>query len=127
LALPRRVYDSPFILEQAEAQHRGHAVIEQIFAEVIDGPLAHLPSGDFNANNAWLACIGITHNLTRTAGVLASRRHGTARAATIRRHLVNVAGRIARHAHAVTIHLPEHWPWQHEWLRLFASVHAPPA
>jgi hypothetical protein len=41
----------------AEHQHRGHAVIEQVFAELIDGPLAHLPSGDFNANNAWLTCI----------------------------------------------------------------------
>jgi Transposase DDE domain group 1 len=35
--------DSPFILVQAEEQHRGHAVVEQLFAEVIDGPLAHLP------------------------------------------------------------------------------------
>jgi hypothetical protein len=119
--------NSPFILEQAEAQHRAHAVIEQVFAELIDGPLAHLPSGDFNANNAWLACIAIAHNLTRTAGVLTGRRHATARAATIRRHLVNVAGRIAQHARTITIHLPRHWPWQHEWLRLFASVHAPPA
>jgi hypothetical protein len=35
--------DSPFVLVQAEQQHRGHAVIEQVFAELIDGPLAHLP------------------------------------------------------------------------------------
>jgi hypothetical protein len=35
--------DSRFVLVQAEDQHRGHAVIEQIFAELIDGPLAHLP------------------------------------------------------------------------------------
>jgi len=118
--------DSPFILVQAEAQHRGHAVIEQVFAELIDGPLAHLPSGNFNANNAWLACTAIAHNLTRTAGVLAGRRHSTARAATIRRHLINIAGRIARHARAVTLHLPEHWPWQHEWLHLFHATHAPP-
>ena len=61
--------DSPFILVQAEAQHRAHAVIEQVFAELIDGPLAHLPSGRFNANNAWLTCIAIAHNLTRAAGV----------------------------------------------------------
>jgi hypothetical protein len=46
--------DSPFILAQAEEHHRGHAIIEQVFAELIDGPLAHLPSGRFNANNAWL-------------------------------------------------------------------------
>jgi hypothetical protein len=52
--------DSPFVLEQAEAHHRGHAVIEQVNAELIDGPLAHLPSGRFAANNAWLACAAIT-------------------------------------------------------------------
>lgn len=118
--------DSPFILIQAEAQHRGHAIIEQVFAELIDGPLAHLPSGRFNANNAWLTCIAIAHNLTRATGVLASRRHSTARAATIRRHLITVAGRVARHARTVTIHLPAQWPWQHEWLHLFRSTHAPP-
>lgn len=119
--------DSPFILEQAEAQHRGHAVIEQVFAELIDGPLAHLPSGRFNANNAWLTCIAIAHNLTRAAATLAGRRYATARAATIRRHLINVAGRIARHARSLTIHLPEHWPWQQHWLQLFTSVRPPPA
>jgi hypothetical protein len=119
--------DSPFILVQAEAQHRGHAVIEQVFAELIDGPLAHLPSGRFNANNAWLTCIAIAHNLTRAAGTLVAGRHATARAATLRRHLVNVAGRITRHARGLTIHLPQHWPWRHEWLRLFTAAHAPPA
>jgi hypothetical protein len=119
--------DSPFILEQAEQQHRAHAVIEQAFAELIDGPLAHLPSGRFDANNAWLTCIAITHNLTRAAATLAGRRYATARAATIRRHLINVAGRIARHARGLTIHLPEHWPWQQPWQRLFTATHPPPA
>ncbi len=36
--------DSPFELTQAESQHRGHAIIEQVFADLLDGPLAHLPS-----------------------------------------------------------------------------------
>ena len=118
--------DSPFVLVQAEAQHRAHAVIEQVFAELIDGPLAHLPSGVFDANNAWLTCIAIAHNLTRAAATLAGRRYATARAATIRRHLINLAGRISRHARGVTIHLPQHWPWQHPWQRLYAAAHAPP-
>jgi hypothetical protein len=118
--------DSPFVLVQAEQQHRGHAVIEQVFAELIDGPLAHLPSGVFNANNAWLTCIAIAHNLTRAAATLAGRRYATARAATIRRHLINLAGRTARHARGLTIHLPEHWPWQHPWLQLLTTAHAPP-
>jgi hypothetical protein len=118
--------DSPLMLVQAEDQHRGHAVIEQVFAELIDGPLAHQPSGRFDANNAWLTCIAMTHNLARAAGTLAGRHYATARAATIRRHLINLAGRIARHARGVTIHLPEHWPWQHPWWRLFTATHSPP-
>ena len=44
--------DSPVETIQAEAQHRDHAVVEQVFADWNDGPLAHLPSGHFNANAA---------------------------------------------------------------------------
>jgi hypothetical protein len=58
----------------------------------------------------WFACIAIAHNLTRAAATLAGRPHHTARAATIRRHLTNIAGRITRPAREITIHLPQHWP-----------------
>jgi hypothetical protein len=119
--------DSPFVLVQTEEHHRAHAVIEQVFAELIDGPLAHLPSGVFDANNAWLTCTAIAHNLTRAAATLVGRGYALARPATIRRQLINVAGRIANHARGITIHLPQHWPWQRPWQRLFTNVHAPPA
>ena len=39
--------DCPFEMVQAEARHRDHAIIEQVFADCNDGPLAHLPSGSF--------------------------------------------------------------------------------
>ena len=42
--------DSPLPMLQAEAQHRQHAVIEQVFADLKAGPLAHLPSGRFAAS-----------------------------------------------------------------------------
>jgi hypothetical protein len=119
--------DSPFILQQAEAHHRGHAVIEQVNADLIDGPLAHLPSGRFAANGAWLACAAIAHNLTRAAGHLAARRYAAARAATIRAQIINVAARLAHRARTIHLHLPEHWPWQAAWDNLFVAVHAPPA
>ena len=119
--------DCPFILEQAEAQHRGHAVIEQVNADLIDGPLAHLPSGRFAANGAWLACAAIAHNLTRAAGHLAAPRYATARAATIRTQIINVAARLAHRARTIHLYLPEHWPWQQAWNNLFTAVHAPPA
>jgi hypothetical protein len=38
--------DSPFQLAPAEEQHRDHAVVEQVFADWTDGPLAHLPYRD---------------------------------------------------------------------------------
>jgi hypothetical protein len=62
-------------------------------ARDFNGPLAHLPSGRFAANNAWLTCAAIAHNLTRAAGHLAGPSHATARAATIRTRIINVAAR----------------------------------
>jgi Transposase DDE domain group 1 len=81
--------DSPFQLTQAESQHRGHAIIEQVFADLIDGPLAHLPSSSFTANAAWLQLAVTAHALTRALGTLASTRHAVARGATIRTELIH--------------------------------------
>ncbi len=64
--------------------HRRHAIIETVFADLIDGPLAHLPSGRFAANTAWLICAAIAHNLLRATGVIAGTRHAVARGATLR-------------------------------------------
>jgi hypothetical protein len=118
--------DSPFTLVQAESQHRGHAIIEQVNADLIAGPLAHLPSGRFAANDAWLACAAIAHNLTRAAGHLAGGGHAAARPASIRSRVITVAARLAHRARRIHLHLPEHWPWQAAFDNLFTAVHAPP-
>jgi hypothetical protein len=119
--------DSPFELVQAEGQHRGHAVVEQVFADVTSGPLAHMPSGVFAANAAWLSIAAMAHNLVRAAGALASLPFAKARAATIRRDLIAVAARTARHGRGhLTLHLPQGWHREHEWLKLLAGC-GPPA
>jgi hypothetical protein len=41
--------DSPLVMLRAEADHRRHAVIEQVIAALKGVPPAHLPSGKFNA------------------------------------------------------------------------------
>ena len=69
----------------ADITHRRHAIIETTFADLIDGPLAHIPSGRFGANSAWAVCAAIAHNLLRAAATLAGTRHRTARGATLRR------------------------------------------
>jgi Transposase DDE domain group 1 len=120
--------DSPFERVQAEGQHRGHAVVEQVFADVTSGPLAHMPSGVFAANAAWLSIAAMAHNLLRAAGALASLPFAKARAATIRRDLIAVAARTARHGRShITLHLPEGWHREQEWLNLWDAACGPPA
>jgi hypothetical protein len=119
--------DSPFVMLQAEEQHRGHAIVEQVFADWSGGPLAHLPSGSFPANAAWLALAAISHNLLRAAGALASLACAKATGATLRRDLIDVAARTARHGRGeITLHLPEGWHRETEWLNLFEAACRPP-
>ena len=54
----------------ADQTHRGHAVIEQVHADLKNSALAHLPSGVFNANAAWLVLAILAFNLTRAAATL---------------------------------------------------------
>jgi hypothetical protein len=128
---------------QADIVHRRHAIIETVFADLIDGPLAHLPSGHFGANSAWALCAAIAHNLLHTAGILASGpdasepgtagaasgAHARARGATLRRQLITVPARLARPARAPVLHLPSRWPWAPAWLQLWnhTTGHSPPA
>ena len=93
----------------ADKLHRQHAVIEQVFADLKAGPLAHMPSGKFQANAAWLVTAAITHNLLRTAATLAGGRLARARAVSIRQKIINIPARIAHRARRFILHLPTHW------------------
>jgi hypothetical protein len=119
--------DSPLPMLAAEADHRRHAVIEQVIADLKAGPLAHLPSGKFTANSAWLVLAAIAFNLTRAAGALASTVHSRAATATIRTQLINIAARVSRSARRTTLHLPATWPWASDWQHLFTATTGPPA
>jgi hypothetical protein len=113
---------------QADLTHRRHAIIETVFADLIDGPLAHLPSNRFAANGASAICAIITHNLLRATGTLSSDRLAVARGATLRRQIINVPARLARPQRRPVLHLPAHWPWARWWLAIWTGVfhHAQP-
>ena len=113
---------------EADITHRKHAIIETVFADLIDGPLAHLPSGRFAANSAWILCAAIAHNLLRAAGVLAGDQHTRARGSTLRRTIITVPARLARPQRRPVLHLPTHWPWSKHWLALWRNIigHSPP-
>jgi hypothetical protein len=117
--------DSPLPMLEAVKAHRAHAIVEQVIADLKNGPLAHLPSGHFWANSAWLVCAAMAFNLTRAAGTLASALHARATTGTIRAQLINVPARLARSGRRLTLHLPVAWPWERAWLRLVNDVGPP--
>jgi hypothetical protein len=121
--------DSEQPVDAADITHRRHAIIETVFADLIDGPLAHMPSGHFGANSAWILCAAIAHNLLRAAGRLAGGAHAVARGSTLRRKMVNIPARLARPQRRPILHLPAHWPWASHWLTLWRNTigHSPPA
>jgi hypothetical protein len=110
----------------ADKTHRAHAIIEQVHADLKNSAVAHLPSGKFTANSAWLVCAVMAFNLTRAAGAIAGGRLARATTGTIRRTLIAVPARAASSARRLTLHLPRHWPWQHAWTTLFARLCGPP-
>src|SRR5579884_2874922 len=117
--------DSPLPMLAAEKAHRAHAIVEQIIADLKNGPLAHLPSGQFAANSAWLVLAAMAFNLTRAAGALASAQHARATSGTIRAQLINVPARLARSARRLVLHLPDSWPWQPAWQRPLTACGPP--
>ena len=58
-----------------DAFHRGHATVELAIKDLKANGLEHVPSGNFSANGAWLACAVLAHNLTRWAVTLGDIAH----------------------------------------------------
>jgi hypothetical protein len=106
----------------ADITHRQHAIIETVFADLIDGPLARIPSGRFGANSAWVLCAAIAHNLLRATGVLAGAATAVARGSTLRRRIINIPARLARPQRRPVLHLPTHWPWAQAWTTLWHNT-----
>lgn len=97
-----------------EADHRAHAEVETVIRDLKDGPLAHLPSGRFAANAAWLALSALAHNLARWTTAIGLPDQLPARTTTdrLRRRLFRLPGRLTHSARTPTLHLPADWPWQ---------------
>ena len=108
------------------ADHRRHAEIENAIRDLKYGVgLNHLPSGRFAANAAWLAVQVMAHNLARwTARIGLGEQVVTTK--TLRRRFCSLAGRLTRSARRLTLHLPQHWPWENRFSRALARLRAIP-
>jgi len=110
-----------------EAEHRDHAVVEQVIAELKDQALAHFPSGHFHANGAWTVLAAIAHNMLRWTQLLGLPDTTVRAARTLRRRLLQIPGRLTSHARGWTLHLPARWPWHGDYITALNAIRALPA
>jgi hypothetical protein len=110
-----------------EAEHRDHAVVEQVIADLKDQALAHFPSGHFYANAAWTVLACLAHNLLRWTQLLGLPDSTVRAARTLRRWLIGIPGRLTRHARGWTLHLPARWPWHGDYINALNRIRALPA
>ena len=110
-----------------EAEHRDHAVVEQVIADLKEQALAHFPSGDFHANGAWTVLAALAHNLLRWTQLLGLPETTVRAARTLRRWLLSIPGRLTRHARGWTLHLPARWPWHGDYISALNRIRALPA
>lgn len=111
---------------ELEADHRHHAVVEDVIRDLKYGVgLNHMVSGRFGANAAWMVLNVIAHNLSRwmpRIGLGASAPAMTTK--TLRTRFLNLPGRLTTSARRWTLHLPESWPWQEDFIEMLDNLRA---
>jgi hypothetical protein len=114
-------------MHTVDVEHRQHAEVELCIRDLKDQALAHFPSGQFNANAAWTVIACLAHNLVRWVGQLGLEDSTWRTAATIRRWLITLPGRLTRTARRWTLHLPARWPWREAFVEALSRIRALPA
>jgi hypothetical protein len=107
-----------------EAEHREHAVVEQVIADLKDQALAHFPSGHYGANGAWTVLAALAHNMVRWTQLLGLPDTTVRAAHTLRRRLLAIPGRLTMHARGWTLHLPARWPWHGDYITALNRIRA---
>jgi hypothetical protein len=110
-----------------EADHRRHAVVELGIRDLKAGGLAHVPSGKFFANAAWLALACLAHNIARWTLRAAGGKWADATAETFRRKLVAMPARVVHSARTIRLRFPRNWPWADAYDAALATIRAIPA
>ncbi len=94
--------------------HRQHAVVELAIRDVKEGAgLEHVPSGNFQANSAWLQCAVLAHNMIRWTAIAGKVRvdNQLVVARTLRTRLLAIPGRLVNRSGRPTLRMPTNWPW----------------
>jgi len=114
-------------LLELEADHRCHAVIELAIRDLKAGGLAHVPSGKFAANAAWLGLAVLAHNLGRWTLAAAGDGWQDATTETLRTKLVSMPARLVHSARRLKLRAPTNWPWRAAFEASLTRIAAIPA
>ena len=79
----------------SEAEHRDHATVEQVNPHLTRVAMKHFPAGLITADAAWLTCMVIANNLTRTVGALAVVTFARSRTSAMQSKRLAIPARIA--------------------------------
>jgi hypothetical protein len=107
--------------------HRQHAVVELAIRDLKEGAgLEHVPSGNFQANSAWLQCAMLAHNLIRWTAILGRTRveNQLVVARTQRTRFLAIPGRLINRSGTQTLRMPTHWPWANTFITALAALRA---
>ena len=112
-----------------DAFHRAHATVELAIKDLKEGAgMEHVPSGNFNANAAWLVCAALAHNLIRwsaTLGEITPEDHLVV-ARTVRTRFLSIPGRLVRPGGKPILRAPLEWPWAEAFSRALDRLRALP-
>ena len=103
-----------------DAFHRAHATVELAIKDLKEGAgMDHVPSGNFNANAAWLVCATLAHDLIRWAALLGelTPKDQLVVARTIRTRFLSIPGNLVNRSGRPTLRAPLEWPWAEAFCR----------
>jgi hypothetical protein len=95
-----------------EARHRAHARVEDCIRNAKNTGLGHLPSANFQINQAWLLASAIACDLLAWLRLLCLTGDlARAEPKTLRYRVLHVAARLVRGQRRRKIRIPTTWPW----------------
>jgi len=112
-----------------DAFHRAHATVELAIKDLKEGAgMEHVPSGNFNANAAWLVCAALAHNLIRWTAMLGeiTPAEHLVVARTVRTRFLSVPGRLVNPGGRPILRAPLEWPWAKAFERALDLLRALP-
>ena len=113
---------------ELDAFHRDRARVELSIRDLKENSgLAHVPSGKFFANGAWLAHAVLAHNLIRHVAYLGeiTPADTMVMGAGLRTRLISMPGRLVNRSGRLVLRAPARWPWAKAFIRALELLAGP--